>query len=595
MPGSAGTSFDQFTFVLQYQDAAGNWITYDVKYPDLHSQGPGTAIVNIADDPGQTYQSPLRNNQISANDVVFDPRTARFGVGITSQLGNVPRANGIAYTLEPLANSTFFDNSPAGLTKMGNTLFTVFETDRPRVDPGDQVYYSNPCMTFDPGQNLQMRWFGGPEYRASSGTGTSPVEYDGLFSQNNPAIQSTILSQNGAATQQLFYEDPDGVARRATGAYADTTLAGSTVGLPLATANTFNNNAVGTTNAQSQSRPLILNRPFRSVAEMSYAFSGTPWKNIDFFTPESGSSALLDVFCGQRSTAQRRGRRQGRSQHAQCRRSAGRRFRRVCGRSGELERRSAGLRASAAHQYGSGQRGGQAHQHHVGHGTRVARPAAKRRRAGRAFHRHAGHCQWHRLLRVHAAKPGFGPAHQRDLRGAERDARQLGLRQRRHAADPALSRIGHPPTRGVRPGARVEPAHRRRGADRPLSEDGGRPRPIRRRRSAAPLDPRRHRPLHRPGDRQAGGGRRAVSLRNPSHENPSPPFRLPLVPIALLAATTAAFAQSVRPEPPDGALLKEAPDGTKWVVTFSYPQDRTKAAARLCRDADPHADVNQGR
>jgi hypothetical protein len=40
-----------------------------------------------------------------------------------------------------------------------------------------------------------------------------------------------------------------------------------------------------------------LHRPFTSVAEMGVAFRGTPWKNIDFFTPESGDTALLDVFC----------------------------------------------------------------------------------------------------------------------------------------------------------------------------------------------------------------------------------------------------------------------------------------------------------
>lgn len=56
-------------------------------------------------------------------------------------------------------------------------------------------------------------------------------------------------------------------------------------------------NGVVTPTTQSQSRPIILHRPFRSVAEMSYAFRGTPWKNIDFFTPESGDAALLDVFC----------------------------------------------------------------------------------------------------------------------------------------------------------------------------------------------------------------------------------------------------------------------------------------------------------
>jgi hypothetical protein len=80
---------------------------------------------------------------------------------------------------------------------------------------------------------------------------------------------------------KMFYADPDGVLRRATGAYYTTT---SPDGLPLQTAN-YN------------SRPVILNRPFQSIAEMGYAFRATPWKNLDFYTPESGDSALLDAFC----------------------------------------------------------------------------------------------------------------------------------------------------------------------------------------------------------------------------------------------------------------------------------------------------------
>ena len=75
----------------------------------------------------------------------------------------------------------------------------------------------------------------------------------------------------------------------------------SLTGLPLATANDYaaGSNGAGTskTSGQSQSRPMILNRPFRSVAEMSYTFRGGLWKQIDFFTPESGDAALLDTFC----------------------------------------------------------------------------------------------------------------------------------------------------------------------------------------------------------------------------------------------------------------------------------------------------------
>ena len=82
---------------------------------------------------------------------------------------------------------------------------------------------------------------------------------------------------------------------------AAVTAARLPMGLPMANAtgtsaaNSSSSSSAGS--KQMDSRPSILNRPFRSVAELGYVYSGTPWKNLDFFLPESGDSALLDVFC----------------------------------------------------------------------------------------------------------------------------------------------------------------------------------------------------------------------------------------------------------------------------------------------------------
>ncbi len=43
-------------------------------------------------------------------------------------------------------------------------------------------------------------------------------------------------------------------------------------------------------------RPTILQRPFRSVAEMGYAFRDTPWQTLSFFDQTSGDATLLDLF-----------------------------------------------------------------------------------------------------------------------------------------------------------------------------------------------------------------------------------------------------------------------------------------------------------
>ncbi|MGB8356029.1 MAG: PilX N-terminal domain-containing pilus assembly protein [Chthoniobacteraceae bacterium] len=46
----------------------------------------------------------------------------------------------------------------------------------------------------------------------------------------------------------------------------------------------------------TNSRPLILNRPFQSVGELGYAFRDMPWKTLDLFSANSADSGLLDLF-----------------------------------------------------------------------------------------------------------------------------------------------------------------------------------------------------------------------------------------------------------------------------------------------------------
>jgi len=310
-------AYQQITFDLQYQDPnnPSNWISYDVKYPDLHGLYPPSVVINPADYSSDgSWASPLQNNQLSDHAVAMDPRTARFGVATEDNLGLAGPVGGGGYgtkgtySYEPRVAAFMLSDTTAANAQVGASDFTIIESERARGDVGDVVNYSNPGMTSDPGQNQQMRWFSGVGFSASNGS-SGPNEWDGLFSQNNPSV-NTIGRSGGTA--QIYYEDADGIARRAMGAYA--TVASAVVpslataesktiypGLPMAQANVYalaaKDDDTAAPFAQSQSRPLILNRAFRSVAEMSYSFRGTPWKNIDFFTPESGDCPLLDVFC----------------------------------------------------------------------------------------------------------------------------------------------------------------------------------------------------------------------------------------------------------------------------------------------------------
>ena len=94
--------------------------------------------------------------------------------------------------------------------------------------------------------------------RGSSGTATNPV---GITENKDGSV--------------FRYSDPDGVIRWGDSGFG----------------------ANGMLSNQQATRPIVLNRPFRSVGEMGYAFRDQPWKSIDFFSERSGDSALLDVFC----------------------------------------------------------------------------------------------------------------------------------------------------------------------------------------------------------------------------------------------------------------------------------------------------------
>jgi hypothetical protein len=43
-------------------------------------------------------------------------------------------------------------------------------------------------------------------------------------------------------------------------------------------------------------RPVILQRPFRSVGELGYVFRDSPWKTLNFFDQTSGDAGMLDFF-----------------------------------------------------------------------------------------------------------------------------------------------------------------------------------------------------------------------------------------------------------------------------------------------------------
>jgi hypothetical protein len=110
----------------------------------------------------------------------------------------------------------------------------------------------------------------------------------GDFSEN--IAPAPLAGSDLGAPYRQAYADPDDVVRRASGALAP--LGGYSPAVPIEGLPQGQGNTTAASN-----RPVMLNRPFRAVAEMGSAFRGAPWKQVDFFLPESADAALLDVFC----------------------------------------------------------------------------------------------------------------------------------------------------------------------------------------------------------------------------------------------------------------------------------------------------------
>ena len=264
---------------VQCRSLAGTWITYDEKL--LHV--PALEATLVGGHPGRPPSPPgLFLGESQSWGQCADPRTARFGFAIGR------RAPTAVLNAEACALPTHRPDPGAGLAIPDSGV------------PGAGL---NPRLT-----NGQIGW--GPS-ALQFGTGLAPWR-PGLLSQNrvDGPDDGRVFGRADTtpAGAPLYYRDPDGVVRRGNAAFVlpgktatgQALSAATATGLPTATATQYPGRTPG---AQSQSRPILLNRPFRSVGELGVAFRDQPWKDLDFFTPESADSGLLDVLSVQEDTS----------------------------------------------------------------------------------------------------------------------------------------------------------------------------------------------------------------------------------------------------------------------------------------------------
>jgi hypothetical protein len=252
-----------YAFDLQFHQVSDNqWYTYQrfeglFQQTDIASspvnglsialggEGATTAdrskfLQNTHHSAGGSLQNEFyiwRSRGASVGMIKADPRTSRFGLSGWNNGSSTPVTSG---------------NDFMGLSVRDSASpFTGLLYDRKWCVPngGYSSGYSGGLV-------------GGFELAAGL---TKPPLF-GLVS-NNPDV---VLN----ATNPTRYPDPDGVIRPGDGYFG----------------------ALPTARGQFADRPILLNRPFRSVGELGYVFRDIPWKTLDFSTRRSGDLGLLDVF-----------------------------------------------------------------------------------------------------------------------------------------------------------------------------------------------------------------------------------------------------------------------------------------------------------
>lgn len=120
--------------------------------------------------------------------------------------------------------------------------------------------------------------------RATSGFSHTPVS--GLHYLFDDWAMNLDAASAGNPVSAFRYRDPDQITRPGDSSRADYDTGD---GVML-----YQETELAST-AQRR-RPIILNRPFRSVGELSYVFRDQPFKTLDFWSEKSADAGLLDLF-----------------------------------------------------------------------------------------------------------------------------------------------------------------------------------------------------------------------------------------------------------------------------------------------------------
>lgn len=126
------------------------------------------------------------------------------------------------------------------------------------------------------------------------GIATTDAIPSSAYSPLSTGLYLGLLWENTLSTTRV--QDPDGKFRLGDGGFA----ASASIPTPYEPIFGIASRKPWTDGVRpagkNSSRPVILDRPFTTVADLGYVYRDVPWRSLNFSSTDSGDSALLDVF-----------------------------------------------------------------------------------------------------------------------------------------------------------------------------------------------------------------------------------------------------------------------------------------------------------
>jgi len=267
----------------------------------LNSASPLSVELAVLDKDGlpRVYQKTLDSvtTQLKLSATTIPINAAGRVNRTTSLVHSDPRTNRMGYFAMNFT-SHYKPPTAAVVTATGTNAANPIGSS-PNTAPSASTFFAANA-TYPFSIRPQMSPFGGAG--DSSGYGictTDGLTGSGYSTQAGGPYYLGLLWENNNPVTRI--QDGDGIYRVGDGGYIDAGASGSLS--PMATIARYRNptvawpdNSAVRTPGVNTSRPTILDRAFRSVADMGYTYRDIPWRSLNFSGTDSADAGLLDAF-----------------------------------------------------------------------------------------------------------------------------------------------------------------------------------------------------------------------------------------------------------------------------------------------------------